>query len=285
MNQPLDDDKITNYIDSNKIHSRIKTQKQIDKKIFSIKFRLINDLIGDLSTLTELYLRRIFMKQRLHLVYGDNVVTNNSLLNQINLNYSIIHLLENTFYGSARVLLRQFFEFLIIGKFSEYDGGQIIKKWSNKSRENRDNDISLSNDVLHKLDSKDLSAVKEMWRELSDMSHPTRYAQQVPYFLSSDIHAESMDKHYCNMHYTLDLFFMLLCMNYHLLISNWGRKSRGWYFGYHKDPMNNWKLENEIKAKIKTMIREYFDINKKHKGINSKLKKVIFQYRQNWSLP
>ncbi len=276
-------DRITNYTNSDKIHSRINYQKQLDKKVFSDKFRLINNLIDSLATLTDLYLKCIFMKQQLSLRYDDNVVMDNALLNQITLNYSIIFLLENTFYGSARVLLRQFFEFLIIGKFSEYDDGRIVKKWGSKSTNSRENIINFSNDVLHKLDSKDVSAIKEMWQELSNVSHPTRYAQQIPYFLSSDLHQESLDKNYRNMHYTLDLFFMLLCMNYHLLI-NWGRKTRGWYLGYHKDPMNNWKLENEIKEKIKPAIREYFNINNKHKGVNSKLKKVIFQYRQNWSV-
>jgi len=87
---------------------------------------------------------------------------------------------------------------------------------------------------------------------------------------------------YPNMHYTLDLFFTLLCMNYHLLISNWGKKAYRWYFGYPKDPFNSWKKEKNLKQKIKVIIDTYFKNNEKY-SVNKDFKRTIFQYKQNWS--
>jgi len=216
------------------------------------------------------------------LAYKKNTVVNNALVMQPEISHSLIVLLENSFYGSSRVLLRQFFEYLIIGKFSEFDNGSIIQKWENKTETGREFDISLTNDILNKIkNNRDVSQIESTWRILSTLSHPTKYAQQIPTYLSSEDWMNNVN--FSNTHYTLDLFFMLLCMNYHLLISNWGKKSRGWYFGYHRDPMNSWVRENFLKDKIKITIKEYFEYNKRYKKINKDLKKTIFQYRQNWS--
>lgn len=276
--------KSSKYLNSRKIQDKITINKKLIKKVFIVKIQLIKKLIDYQIQLTDLYFRQMIAKQQLHEKYNENMVANSTLLNQINLSYSIIMLIESGFYGSARVLLRQFFEFLIIGKFSEFDNGKIIRKWELKTSNNREFDISLSRDILHIIGlQKNIDYLQKTWKTLSDLSHPTKYAQQVPPFSSSDDHLAWIKISYTNIHYTLDLFFMLLCMNHHLLTSNWGRKTRGWYMGYYKDPIGIWKREQNIKEKTKTTMKEYFHINEKYNVINTELKKTIFQYKQNWS--
>jgi len=272
------------FLNSRQIYSTIRINKKMTKKIFETKINLIKKFIDYQIQLTDLYFRQRIAKEQLREVYHTNTVTDSTLLNQINLSYSIIILIEHGFYGSARVLLRQFFEFLIIGKFSEFDKGNIIQKWELKTENNREFDLSLSRDVLNILSKKkDISQIRKTWKILSDFSHPTRYAQQVPPFSSQEDHLEWMKMSYPNIHYTLDLFFVVLCMNYHLLTSNWGRKSRGWYFGYPKDSLGLWKREKKSKENSKVLVKKYFEINQKHGNVNKELKKTIFQYRQNWS--
>src|SRR3989442_12388922 len=101
------------YLNSKQIHSQIKTNKKYIRKLFTTKINLIKKLVDYQISLTDMYLRQILVKEHLRLRYNENIVVNNTLINQINLSHSIIILIENTFYGSARVLLRQFFEFLI----------------------------------------------------------------------------------------------------------------------------------------------------------------------------
>ena len=264
------------------ISKGIINNKKIISKVFESKFKLIHHLIDYQIQLTDMYLRGIRVKKRLGLAYEENIVVDNTMLSRITLNHSIMILLENSFFGSAHVLLRQYFEYLIIAKFSEYDGGMILNKWIIKSEtRDRKSNINLTWDILNKLNEKNISAIKDMWNKLSDMSHPTAFAQQVPH-LSSDSKksVEWVSRNHGNIHFALDLFFMLLCMNYHLLISIWGKKAKNYYF---EDPSFS-KLEKQIKGNLKSTTKEYFEINKKYKKINPLLKKVIYQYRQNWQI-
>lgn len=276
--------KESKFLNSKKIQGEITIHKKLIKQVFADKITLIKKLIDYQIQLTDLYFRQRLAKNQLSEIYHDNKVADMALLNQINLSYSIIQLIENGFFGSARVLLRQFFEFLIIGKFSEFDSGNLIHKWESKTSNNKEFDINLSRDVLHIIRSKkDVGHLQKMWKILSDFSHPTKYAQQLPPFSTSDDHLTWMKLSYKNIHYTLDLFFMLLCMNHHLLISNWGKKTSGWYMGYYKDPMGFWKREKNIKGKTKTTIKKYFQLNDELDGPNTELKKTIFQYKQKWN--
>jgi len=120
-------------LNSKQIHVGINKNKKIIQKVFEVKLEFINKLIDKQIQLTDLYLRGITVKKHMGLSYDENIVVNNALLSRINLNYSIVLLLENSFFGSARVLLRQYFEYWVISKFSEFDNGKILEKWNAKS--------------------------------------------------------------------------------------------------------------------------------------------------------
>ena len=262
--------------------SQILKNKKIIKKLYEKKIKLIEKLTDYQTQLTVIYFTNLRIKDMLGEVYDQNMVVDNALLSMSNLTYSIPIILQHSFYGSTRVLLRQYFEYLIIGIFSEFDNGNIIKKWEQKTNDTTKFNINLSHDILCKLKGKDISAIQKTWKDLSDMSHPTKFSQQVPFVLTSIDTKSWMITNHTNMEYTFDLFFMLLCMNYHLLISNWGKKSRRWYMGYDKDPMGDWKKEKIFKEKIKSVIKEYYKANNGFPKANKGIKKVIFQYKQNW---
>lgn len=221
------------------------------------------------------------------LKYESNGVLNNTLGNLPYLSLSIIHLTKSTLYGSARVVLRQFLEMLLIGKYSEYDKS-LIELWESQTEDSSSSPrISVGRHVFRKMEKKgiDISELEKTWKQLCQFTHATRYAQQM---LRVPKNKEETTKwiketHLIpNLHYTLDLFFMLLCMNYHLLTSHLGKKAYRWYFGYARDPFNSFEREKKLKNEIKILFKKYFEINKEYKGINKFLKKNIFQYRQKW---
>jgi len=284
MNESTKTGTIRKNIDSKKVNLQIRGYKNAIKKVYEKKIKLVKKLTDHHIQLTMLYFEQMYMKNMLGEVYNKNVVVDNALLSMTNLTFSIPIMLENAFYGSARVLLRQYFEYLIIGKFSEFDNKNIIMKWEQKTNDTTKFNINLSNDILNKLKGKNVSEIRKTWKLLSDMTHPTKYSQQVPFVLTALDKKSWILENFTNLHYTFDLFFMLLCMNYHLLTSDWGRKFRKWYMGYDKDPFDYWKKEKQFKEKIKSTIKEYYEINKDFPVANKNMKKVIFQYKQNWEM-
>lgn len=282
--------RILDQFNASNMQSEMRNSSRFLAKKFSRKMTILLKLLDNEIRLTGIYLNNIEIKKLIGSVYEDNIVVNNTLLNLPYLGNSIMLLTENTLYGSARVLLRQFFEYLILGKFSEFNR-EIIFKWKNKIEKDRRYDINLSNDALNKI-PKNVVKLKELWRELCEMTHPTKYAQQVPRFPASTGKKRNKEIQQTrkatnfepDVHYTLDLLFVLLCMNYHLLISNWGRKSYRWYLGYYQDPMGIWKREKAIKSQSKALMHAYFIENKKFKNINGLFKRIIFEYRQNWKV-
>jgi hypothetical protein len=267
------------------------TQKFLDE-FCSDKIAILIQFSDYQTRLTGMYLQQIQLKQHLGLVYKKNELLDNILLTQPYWSYSIILLIRNTMFGSARVLLRQFFESLLVAKYSEYDPS-LVRKWISK-KEGRDsqNELSIGRDVFQPLihKNKPINALRKTWSELSDFTHPTRWSQQIPR-VPRDIRDKTEIVKWItesniigNTQYTLDLFFMILCMNNHLLTSHWGRKAYRWYFGYSEDPYRTFEIEKSFKQKIKGLINAYFDINKKkYPSVNKVIKPKIFEYRRNWA--
>jgi hypothetical protein len=199
---------------------------------------------------------------------------------------------KQTFFGSARVLLRQFFEGLLMAKYGEQDE-VLVKKWGAIAEgKGTSAQVSLSRDVFVKLEGNEvnISELRKTWKSLNLFAHPTKYAQQV---LRLPVVGEEDDEGTIekwrkgsnllpNVEYTLDMHFMLLCMNFHLLTSHWGRKTRRWYFGYDKDPYGLHRREKILKSRLKDLVQKYFQVNKRNKGANELLKRNIRQYRQSW---
>lgn len=274
------------------ISKEIEITRKIIENYLSEKIDIITKIVDFQVRLAGIYSHECFIKQSMGLKYESNRVLNNTFGNLPYLSLSILHLIKNTLYGSARVLLRQFLEMLLIGKCSEYDES-LIELWESQTENSSSSPkIFVGRHVFRKLEEKgiDISELKKTWKELCQCTHATKYAQQmlrVP-IVNNSSYKEEITKWIKetrlipNLHYTLDLFFMLLCMNYHLLIGHLGKKAYRWYFGYTKDPLNSFEKEKKFKNEIKILFKKYFEINKEYRGINELLKKNIFQYRQKW---
>ena len=259
-------------------------------KTFSREFLIIEEIIDYETQLFWFYMQGIYVKRMMGSSVNINVLLNNALANQTYHSLSELILIRNSFCGSARLIFRQQFEGLMIAKYGDFDP-TLVKKWENKKERDRNNDISLTNDVFNKIKNVDVSALKEFWKDLSDLSHPTKYSQQV--LRAPEINKDSADLGYFdstgiieNTYYDLDITFILLMMNYHLLISRLGKKAEGWNLGYHKDIFGVYRQEKEMKSKIRELSISYRKIygGKKSKPRRSWMLNIIKQYRQNWKL-
>lgn len=274
------------------ISKEMEITRKIIENYLSEKINIITNIVDFQVRLAGIYSRECSIKQYMGLKYESNYVLNNTLGNLPYLSLSILHLIKSTLYGSARVLLRQFLEMLLISKYSEYDKS-LIELWESQTENSSSSlRISIGLHVFKKLKQKkiDISELEKTWKQLCQFTHATRYAQQmlrVP-IVNNSSYKEEITKWIKetrlipNLHYTLDLFFMLLCMNCHLLIGHLGKKAYRWYLGYIRDPLNSFEKEQKLKNEIKILFKKYFEINKEYRGINKILKKNIFQYRQKW---
>jgi len=254
------------------------------------KFSVIDEMVEAEIGLLGIYATAFMIKSAMGLSYKPNLVTNNVTANQAHISLSTILLLKEGLYGSARIILRQFFEGLLIAKYSEYDN-TIITKWStNHGKQDYKNEIKLKRDVFNKMKGiAETSSLEEFWVLLCNVSHSTKYAQQpllVPKSEGVGLDRNETLKWIEDMHlipnteHTLDMLFVLLCMNFHLLIGYQGRRARRWWFGYQNDPYGSYMREKEYKKRMNNLIERYFAINDgQKKELNIPLKKQIRQYK------
>ena len=155
------------------------------------------------------------VKKGLGLVYDENIVLNNTVFNHFYLSLSILELLKNGYYGSARVLLRQSFEMLMIAKYTEYDLKARIA-WQNKDEIRMGNILSFIRD-----NGKETNKLQEIWKELCKYTHGTSSAQEfirLVYVEDKEKLIEEIEKIHQitefspNLSYTFDLFFVSLNM-------------------------------------------------------------------------
>ena len=254
------------------------------KKRFNRRFEILQEIINHQFQITMIMVRHLTLKQWARLRFKPNELLPHVLLTQPVITNSCLLLLKNGYFGSTRPILRQNFELQLIAKYADYDS-TLIEKWLNK-KEGRDklNEINLTRDIFIKLESKhDIAELKKMWATLCDLTHGTQYAQQKPpSYTSDEAGIAEFESDIANVHQTLDLIFMILCMNMHL-INLLHRKTRGFYFGYKHDPFGDEGKIIFLKGKIKQFIHEYYTENKKEKIDSRKIiGSVIRQFSTKW---
>lgn len=271
------------------MQNEIRFTKAIVRKAFSDKIDLITEIARYQWRLAGIYYLGSEAKKGLGLKYKENLLLMNVILTQPYWTHSVLLLTKNTLYGSARPALRQFFEALMISKFSEYDES-LIRKWRSQKDEvtDRENTISLGNDVFLPIEKrgKPTKELRATWRDVNHFTHHTRWSQQMPrIWTTNEERIAFLEKStfLMNIVFTLDLLFMLLCMYNHLLISHLGRKTYRWYMGYERDPFGLYKKERRYKEKIKSLIQAYFETNKEFPNANRGYKKRISEYTRSWS--
>jgi hypothetical protein len=272
------------------ITSDIERVKVKTEKDFADKIETITKLMEHETALSGIYLQQCMTKDKIGIGYKQNFVLNNTIGNQPYRSVSALLLIRNSLYGSARPILRQFFESLIIAKYAEQDPS-LARKWHVQDESSHPSEqVSLSRDVLGTLGKrgKEVSALRRTWRDLCSMTHATRQSQQVlrvpdpaepeefeEYLRISDYSA--------NTEYSLDLLFLVLAMNFHLISDHLAKKADRWWFGNVKDSYGSYKREKQLKRSIKSLMKSYFEESKRLPGAVEMLRKNIQEYEAPWA--
>ncbi|MFA5125956.1 MAG: hypothetical protein WC462_03055 [archaeon] len=280
-----------------------KSEKYFIKLMKKGKFSELISLLEEISDI-QIRLSGIFMnlldtKYVMGGAFVKNVVLNNALLNQPYINNSVFLLLRHGYYGSARVILRQNFEMLVVAKASE-ENKKYKKKWLNK-RKTSDLTYNITlGDVFSQMgdNRKQTQNLEAHWKDLCDMSHATAFAQQM--LIIPDLeglrggsrkkefyHWVNSSKFIPEMAMTLDFAFLNFLFFRHL-VNLQHKKARGWYMGYVNDPFYSEDRIKELKNRYDFLCKEYLvKIDKLHhnnKTIQKSIKKKVKEFRQSWEI-
>jgi hypothetical protein len=272
-----------------------RTNARALKEQFEYHFKTLREIVDCQSRLTGIFFHEVNLKRIQDFAYKDNLLLNNTLFNLPYRSFSILLLVENSMYGAARPILRQSFEQMIIAKQSELDSG-LATRWHNQDRIG-------AGEVLARLkqNGKDISALSKFWDTLNRVTHPTREAMQPllipqdsepteiePWFLRVPHQSALHDQESlliglsANSMFTLDMLYVILGMNLHLLVGHLGKKARGYFPSTH-DPEDVSEHEKMLKRRARTLLSEYSDrIPVKARGY---FKRVVYQFRQDWEPP
>ena len=169
--------------------------------------------------------------------------------------------------GSARILFRNIFEFLIIGKYAAISKNtEFVDKWE-KGKE-----VSLKYEVFSKVKKPKSEEMKELWKTLCSYTHSTIYTQQ------TDFDAKN---YFNDVKFNLVLLKILLEMNFHLMNTYYINKSLR-YYTQESDiyPVNEF---NEVSIKEKKKLLKLLFIKTKSK-MEKEPRKVIYDYKLKWEI-
>jgi hypothetical protein len=120
------------------------------------------------------------------------------------------------------------------------------------------------------------------------MTHATRQSQQV-LRVPDPSDPEQFQKylqvsnHFRNTEYSLDLLFLALAMNFHLIVGHLSRKAYRWWFGYLEGPYGSYKRERALKKNIRLLISQYFVESQSQPFASKMLRRNIFEYKRKWA--
>lgn len=220
---------------------------ETNKYMFNLFYTIINQQLEiiNLNIIVSNYKNNTFSDVILSLCYKNLI----SLLSTVNL-------IKQGYIGSAKIIFRNVYEGLLIGKYMgltyDYD---YYEKWQNGDQ------ISIKKDIFTKLVKKPSNESVQFWDILNKYTHSTVYSQ--------DFALEYEKKELDNCH---TIISCLLEMNYHLLntfSSKYYNYYLKYYFGsYYKEKKENLKTNLSISRRM----------------IDPRCKKVIKEYSAKWIL-
>ena len=117
--------------------------------------------------------------------------------------FSALDLARVGLYGPAGTLLRSILEGLLFAKYCALtDNDKVLNTWRAGDH------VSLTHQVLKKIEYPNTDAIKELWNGLNKMAHASIYAQQI------EAEFEGIKK---EVHGILAIVHVLLAFNYHVL--------------------------------------------------------------------
>lgn len=169
---------------------------------------------------------------------------------------SAVELIKKGFIGSSKIIFRNVYESLLIGKLiGVTEDKNYYDKWYNGKQ------FSMRRDVFQKLENKFSDESIEFWDILNKYTHSTIYSQRFMF------DTDSQELENCNT-----ILTALVAMNYHLL-NNFVSRYYGYYLNYYGG-----QYYKELKASAKKRLSNAINM------IDPRCKKVIKDYNAKWIL-
>jgi len=181
---------------------------------------------------------------------------------------SAIRLTIDGLVGSARIIMRNVFEFLLIAKYASISNDStFITKWENGE------EISLSRQIFRNITYPKSDEIKRFWNMLCRYTHGTVYSQQIE-IDSKDIKNDIK----------LNLLFirMLLEMNYHVLNSHFTNDSISYYTNFYITNYSGEDSKIKVFKLYKDELRTLFKESKS--TMEKEPRKVIYDFKLKWEL-
>ena len=227
--------------ESNKISIFIEKENKID-------ILIIEKLINNINHLMNSHLSALHTTHS-HLQHKSQSIILSAIYKNFYIFYSSLELLKKGFFGSTRVLLRQSFEFLILGKFCAITNNQkVFENWKDGKT------VYFSNEVLKKINNPNISEIKQFWILLCKYAHSTSTSQQINL---------SWDDNKKDINLTFTFIILLLDCHYHLLNSILLPNAIKSFINYHDYDGSIKQCRNEINDIFKHRRKYYGDGTKK----------------------
>jgi hypothetical protein len=182
-----------------------------------------------------------------------------SYIKNIYLLYSSHNLLMLGNYGAANILLRQIFEFLLLGKHVNIKNNNLAEKWLSIKQ------FDIYDNIIRLLEKPDKKSFHEFWSILCIYSHATTSSNQIGF--DFDKHEEEIFKSYT-------FLLMFARCNYHLLNSHLINNRLQYRADLYGNKSKNKKLRMNA-AKIKISIYDLF---------SERGKRLMKDYESEWKL-
>lgn len=176
-----------------------------------------------------------------------------------------IGLTEEGMFGSARLIFRNIYEYLVLSKYvCLKDDIKLYRKW-----ENGDN-ISLKRAIFSNIKDPRSKALNLFWQSLCQLTHSTIYSQQV--------NIEYDDDNKVNIELNLVYLRILLDMNYHLMNTYYFTSS----MKYHLDRIDREESIFEV-GMLKLTKGELKELLIKSRAeLKEEPRKIIYDYKRKW---
>ncbi len=248
----------------------LKSKIKLNSKIILEKYKVDIQEIIEIFNLQYEYFEEHLRVAYLECYFNDDEFTNllaTALRKNMFSFFSAILQTQEGLVGSARIVFRNIFEFLIIGKYAAISKNmEFINKWE------KGEEVSLKYEVFSKIRKPDSEEIKKLWKTLCSFTHSTIYAQQVDF---------DATKYFNDIKFNLVLLKVFLEMNFHLMNSYYINKSLQYYTQVSDIyPVNEF---NEIPVKEKKKLLKLLFTKTKLK-MERDPRKVIYDYKLKWEI-
>lgn len=224
-----------------------------------IDILIIEKLINNIHFLMNSHLLT-FHTTHGHLKHNSHSIILSAIYKNFYIFYSSLELLKKGFFGSSRVLLRQSFEFLILGKFCAITNNhKVFENWQDGKT------VYFSNEVLKKISKPNTNEIKQFWIVLCKYAHSTSASQQINL---------NWDDNKKDINLTFSFIILLLDCHYHLLNSILLPNAIKSFINYHD-------YDGKIK-KCRYEINEIFKHRRKIYGEGTK--RLVKDYKSTWEI-